>query len=97
MALVAADRQMVAQRWVEQFFVSGGLTANLTHTDIQAAVNSFDTALDSALSVIGVPLTTTLLATLNAALPAAFSGKATAAQKAALISMVLFRRAGLMP
>jgi hypothetical protein len=95
MALVTADRQMVAQRWVEQFFVSGGLTANLAHSDIRAAVDAFDAALDAALNSLGVPGTTTLLAALNAALPAAFSGKSTAAQKAALISMVLFRRAGL--
>lgn len=57
---------------------------SFTKAELQAAVNAIDSFLDDNAS------------TLNQALPAAFRGSASSAQKAAVYGFVAMRRAGLL-
>lgn len=96
MALVDADRQDLSRKWVDRMFVATGNTATLSHADVKAAVDAFDTAVDATQSALGFSSTATLLTNLNNILPLPFRTTATAAQKAVLLSYVLLKRGGAL-
>lgn len=82
-AMTAAQQTAVVRYWGNATFVQANATANFSTADILAAVQAADAILD------------THLTTLNAALPAPFSG-ATAAQKTMLLCHLLMKRAGII-
>jgi hypothetical protein len=96
MALIDADRQDLSRKWVQRMFVEAGLTATMSYADVKAACDAFDTALDAVQSTLAFVTTATLLANLNAILPAPFKTVATAGQKAVLLSFVLLKRGGVL-
>src|SRR5262249_42498131 len=83
--------------WADKWFVRGNLTAVYTIDDINAAVSAIDGTLDNTLNALVTAGngTRTVAQTLNAALPAPFSG-ATLQQKAELLSFAVMKRYGLL-
>lgn len=96
MSLSDSDRQDAARRWIAQFFVEPNATANLSHTDIAAAVAAIDADLDAQVSTLGISGTATMLAALVGLLPEPFKSGSSAAQKAAVYSYVFLKRAGVI-
>lgn len=97
MALTTQQLQQVGAFWANINFVVANVTANFSLADLQAAAqaldNAFDTTLNAAVAAVGG--TTTVIAGLNAIIPAPFSG-ATAQQKTLLCCYVLMKRVGII-
>lgn len=95
--LTPAQVNQVAAQWIMDNFVTPNAVANMTTTQVQAAVQTLDAAFDTTLSaaVIAVGGGTTVINGLAATLPAPFSGT-TAAQKTMLCCYVLMKRAGII-
>lgn len=96
MALNTTQLQDCGRKWANINFVAAGVVANYSLADLQAAAaaidNAFDTTLSAAVAAVGGG--TTVIAGLNAVIPAPFSG-ATVAQKTLLCCYVLEKRAGI--
>jgi len=90
MALANQERADTSLRWIRQAFVDSGVTANLSTSDVRAAVDATDDWLDAA-PAGGA----TNLAALNAALPVPFRTTATTAQKALVLAFVAQKRGGV--
>jgi hypothetical protein len=79
-----SDRQLVARDWVRKIFVELANTANMSHTNIKAAVDAADQWADDNATAF------------NNALPVPFRTTATTAQKTLLLSYVILKRAGII-
>lgn len=97
MALTSEQHRTVAAYWAEQVFVGSNLTANFSLTDLRAAVQTIDNALDATLSqaVAAVGGTTTVVNGMASVIPAPVNG-ASAQQQTLLVCYVLMKRAGII-
>lgn len=94
MALIAADRQDAARQLARKLFVETTATANLSLTDIRAAIDSVDDTFDALASALAG--TATVQQNVNIRLPEPFKTTATAGQKASIVAYVAMKRGGLI-
>ena len=94
MPISELERQRASRGWGRKAFEEENQTATLNLNQIKAAVDAFDSALDSQQNTLGFVNQATLLANLNNLLPEPFKSTATPMQKALLLARVLLARAG---
>jgi|GEM_PF-4759042 hypothetical protein len=94
MALIDADRILVAKEWRDLVHGLLGLSAKWTALDIKAAVDAADAVLD--LNASALTQNQTVLQNLNAALPEPFKTQATTGQKWLLLARIAIKRSGLL-
>lgn len=83
-AMIDADRQDAARKWIHKAFLDLNATATLDTVAIKAAIDAADDWVDANAG------------SFNTALPAAFRTTATLAQKALLIAFVAMKRGNLI-
>lgn len=82
--LSEADRREAAREWIKKAFRDLNVTANMTTTEIKAAVDATDDWCEEN------------AAAFNSTLPAAFRTTATMPQKALMLAYVAMKRGGII-
>ncbi len=97
MALTIERKRLAARRFVHSVFkADASVTASVSTDDIDAAINSLDTALATVINDVPAAWgTKTIMRALIDNLPEPFQTESTAAQKAAVLSAWAFAEAGL--
>ncbi len=97
MAFTSQQIKDAAKEWVKIFHADRTITANLNTDDIEAAIQSIDSAMDTVInSLPGAWGTKTIKQVLIDSLPEPFQSTSGAAQKALVLSVWAMKEAGVI-